>query len=51
MWEIVRNITEAAWPLLPEITIGLRFCTAVIGLGLATRTAILRVRRRQARSK
>ena len=35
MWDTSHDIINALWPLLPQLTIGLRFCAALIGLGLA----------------
>jgi hypothetical protein len=47
MWATIHDLIESLWPLLPELTIALRFCTALIGLGLATGAAIRRFRRRR----
>ena len=48
----VHDIINTVWPLLPQLTTGLRFCTALIGLGLAVAAAARRVRqhRRPTRS-
>lgn len=47
MWDTIHDFIEALWPLLPQLTIVLRFCTAVIGLGLAAGATVRRYRRRQ----
>ena len=46
MWDTIHDFIEALWPLLPQLTIGLRFCTALIALCLATSAAARRIRRR-----
>ncbi|MDG4793532.1 hypothetical protein [Micromonospora sp. WMMD1082] len=46
MWsEIVAFIVQTAWPILPEVTIGLRFVTALIGFALAIGLLQRRIRR------
>jgi hypothetical protein len=47
MWDKIHDLAEAVWPLLPELTIVIRFCTALIGLTLATGTVVGRYRRRR----
>jgi hypothetical protein len=47
MWNTIHDIIDTLWPLLPQITIGLRFCTALIGLGVALSAVARRSRRRQ----
>lgn len=47
MWDTIHSLSEALWPLLPELTIVLRFCTALIGLGLAAGAVVRRYRRRR----
>ena len=47
MRDTIHNLIETLWPLLPELTIVLRFCTALIGLVLAADTVARRIRRRR----
>jgi hypothetical protein len=42
MWSVV---VRDLWPLLPEITIGLRFVTALIGFVVALYVLARRIRR------
>ncbi len=45
MWDTIHHLTQALWHLLPELTIGLRFSTAMIGFGLAASAMARRLRR------
>ncbi len=47
MWDTIHDITGTLWPLLPGLTTGLRFCTALIGLALAVSAVVRRIRRRR----
>ena len=47
MWDTIHDLTDSLWPLLPQLTIGLRFSTAVIGLGTAAGAVVRRYRRVQ----
>jgi hypothetical protein len=47
MRHTIGDIVTTLWPLLPDLTTGLRFCTALIGLGLAAAAATRRIRRRR----
>jgi hypothetical protein len=47
MWDTIHDLVEALWPLLPELTIIMRFCTALIGLTLAAGGIVGRYRRRR----
>jgi hypothetical protein len=47
MWDTIHVIVDALLPLLPSITIGVRFLTALIGLGLAIHAVTRRIRRRR----
>lgn len=45
MWSMIETVVRQLLPLLPEITVGLRFCTALIWFVLALLMLIRRVRR------
>jgi hypothetical protein len=47
MRDTIHHLAHALWPLVPEITTGLRFGAALIGFGLAVGALIHRLRRRQ----
>jgi hypothetical protein len=47
MWNTFQHIIDTLWPLLPPITTGLRFCTALLGLVLAVNAVARRFRRRR----
>jgi hypothetical protein len=47
MWDSIHDLTQALWQLLPELTIELRFVTAMIGFGLAVGAMGRRLRRRR----
>jgi hypothetical protein len=43
----IHEFIEVVWPLLPKITILLRFCAALIGLGLSVDAVARRLRERR----
>jgi hypothetical protein len=46
MWsETVTFILHTVWPILPEITVGLRFATALVGFILTMGLLLRRIRR------
>jgi hypothetical protein len=46
MWSaIVTFILHTVWPILPEVTVGLRFVTALVGFILTMSLLLRRVRR------
>ena len=47
MWLTITGAIHATWTLLPQLTIGLRFATALITFTLALSGAIRRVRNRR----
>lgn len=47
MWSAIVTFTlHTVWPILPEVTVGLRFVTALIGFILTMSLFLRRVRRR-----
>jgi hypothetical protein len=45
MWSTLQEIIRIVWPWLPEITITLRFCTAVMAFVVTAPLLVRRVRR------